>query len=100
MLPAIIDAPVDTHFAMHRPGSDWGGITGARTLAPYLCRHLPWYNPEYTEEEKTYYRRAGEEWTGTHSGETLLAPNGRAVHAAARGDRRGIAQPRGPLPRR
>lgn len=74
VLPAIIDAPVDTHFAMHRPGSDWGGITGARTLAPYLCRHLPWYNLDYTEEEKLYYRRAGEEWTGTHSGETLLAP--------------------------
>ena len=72
--PTIIDAAVDTHFAMHRPGSQWGGINGARTLAPYLCRHLPWYNTEYSEEEKTYYRRAGKQWTVDHAGVSLLTP--------------------------
>jgi len=72
--PTIIDAAVDTHFAMHRPGSQWGGINGARTLTPYLCRHLPWYNAEYSEEEKTYYRRAGTQWTVDHAGESLLTP--------------------------
>jgi hypothetical protein len=72
--PGIIDAAVDTHFAMHRPGSTWGGINGARTLAPYLCRHLPWYNTEYSEEEKLYYARAGTKWTVDHAGETLLKP--------------------------
>lgn len=70
----VIDAAVDTHWAMHRPGSQWGGINGARTLAPYLCRHLPWYNAEYTEEEKTYYRRAGKQWTVDHAGVSLLTP--------------------------
>lgn len=69
----LIDAPVDTHFAMHRPGSGWPGIVGARTTAPYLCRHLPWYEPEYTEDEKLYYARTGTEWTMSHSAESLLA---------------------------
>jgi hypothetical protein len=72
--PDIIDAAVDTHFAMHRPGSQWGGINGARTLAPYLCRHLPWYNADYSEEEKLYYRRAGKQWTVDHAGVSLLTP--------------------------
>jgi hypothetical protein len=70
--PGIIDAPSDTHFAMHRPGSGWPGIVGARTTAPYLCRHLPWYNEEYSDEEKLYYERAGKAWTMGHSAETLL----------------------------
>lgn len=68
----IIDAPIDTHFAMHRPGSGWSGIVGARTTAPYLCRHLPWYNAEYSEEEKLYYSRAGTAWTMGHSAGSLL----------------------------
>ena len=70
--PGIIDAPIDTHFAMHRPGSGWSGIVGARTLAPYLCRHLPWYLPEHSAEEKLYYSRAGAPWTMGHSAGVLL----------------------------
>lgn len=68
----LIDAPIDTHFAMLRPGSGWPGIVGARTTAPYLCRHLPWYNEEYSDEEKLYYERAGKAWTMGHSAESLL----------------------------
>lgn len=68
----IIDAPIDTHFAMHRPGSGWPGIVGARTTYPYLCRHLPWYEPEYTEDERFYYSRVGKAWTMGHSAESLL----------------------------
>lgn len=70
--PSIIDAPIDTHWALHRPGSGWSGIVGARTTAPYLCRHLPWYNAEYSAEEKLYYSRAGEAWTMGHSAGSLL----------------------------
>lgn len=67
------DAPIDTHFAMYRPGStDWGGITGARTEAPYLCRHLPWYNAEFSPEECLYYERTGHEWARTHSASELV----------------------------
>ena len=40
----VINAPIDTFWAMHRPGHGWPGIVGARTTAPYLARHLPWYN--------------------------------------------------------
>jgi hypothetical protein len=69
----IINAPIDTHFAMHRPGSGWSGITGARTTSPYLCRHLPWYEAEYTPDERLYYERAGKAWTMGHSAESLLA---------------------------
>ena len=69
---SIIDAPVDTHFAMHRPGHGWPGIVGARTTAPYLCRHLPWYEEEYSEDEKLYYSRAGNAWTMGHSAGSLL----------------------------
>lgn len=68
----VIDAPIDTHFAMHRPGSGWPGIVGARTTAPYHCRHLPWMNEEYSDEEKLYYERAGNAWTVGHSAESLL----------------------------
>src|ERR1700677_3494647 len=72
MIPEVIDAPTDTHWAMYRPGHGWPGIVGARTKAPYLCRHLPWENPEYTDEEKLYYSRAGAAWTMGHSAGTLL----------------------------
>lgn len=71
----IIDAPIDTHFAMHRPGSGWSGIVGARTTAPYLCRHLPWYNAEHSVEERLYYSRAGKPWTLGHSAGVLLETN-------------------------
>ena len=70
--PGLIDAPVDTHFAMHRPGSGWSGIVGARTVAPYYCRHLPWYNVEHSAEERLYYSRAGAPWTMGHSAGVLL----------------------------
>lgn len=69
---SIIDAPTDTTFAMYRPGTGWPGIVGARTTAPYLCRHLPWYNEEYTDEERLYYSRVGKAWTMGHSAESLL----------------------------
>lgn len=71
-MASVIDAPVDTHFAMHRPGHGWPGIVGARTTAPYVCRHLPWYEPEYTDDEKLYYARAGRVWAMGHSADSLL----------------------------
>lgn len=70
--PGIIAAPIDTFWAMHRPGSGWSGIVGARTVAPYLARHLPWYNADYSADEKLYYSRAGNAWTLGHSAGTLL----------------------------
>jgi hypothetical protein len=36
------DAPVDTTFALYRPGS-WHDLLAVRAGPPYLVRHLPWY---------------------------------------------------------
>lgn len=68
----VIDAPIDTTFAMYRPGHGWPGIVGARLTAPYHIRHLSWYNETYTEEERLYYERAGRAWTLGHSAGSLL----------------------------
>ena len=59
-------AEVDTHFAIYRAPYN-PGICGFRLAAPYQCRHLPWYNEEFTDEEIDYYRRTGSEWARTHS---------------------------------
>ena len=66
MLHGVLDAEVDTHFAIYRTPIN-PGICGVRLAAPYQCRHLPWYNVEYTDEEIDYYRRAGDGWARTHS---------------------------------
>ena len=62
----ILMAEVDTHFAIYRSPYN-PGICGFRLAAPYQCRHLPWYNREFTDEEIDYYRRTGDEWALTHS---------------------------------
>lgn len=68
----LLFAPVDTHFAMHRPGSGWEGISGARTMPPYLCHHQPWYHLNFTDEELRYYRRLDPSWAETHSASDAL----------------------------
>ena len=74
MRAELLNVPVDTHFAMYRPGATgWGGIVGARTARPYACRHLPWYNEDFTEEERLYYRRAGHAWAESHSAGKLVS---------------------------
>jgi hypothetical protein len=53
----VYEALVDTTFALYRPGAkgDWE-LKAYRTDAPYLARHLPWYEntTQPTEEEKYY----------------------------------------------
>lgn len=62
----VLTAEVDTHFAIYAfPW--WPGICGVRLAAPYQCRHLPWYNLEFTDEERDYYRRTGPGWARSHS---------------------------------
>lgn len=70
----IIQAEVDTHFAIYRTSVN-PGICGIRLAAPYQCRHLPWYNEEFTAEEIDYYRRTGAEWARTHSAGELCTPS-------------------------
>lgn len=70
--PPIRMAPIDTHFALYRAGRKmWPGIGGARTVEPYLCRHLPWYEADYTADEETYYQGVGRTWATTHCAGSL-----------------------------
>jgi hypothetical protein len=62
-------APVDTTFALYAPYQIGGGECAAyRTRAPYLAKHLPWYeNTAQPHEEDIYYREhakpADSHWT-------------------------------------
>jgi len=53
-------APIDTTFALYRPGASQDISLSCRTQYPYLIRHLPWYidsdNPG--EEEEFYIKNA------------------------------------------
>ncbi len=54
----VFDAPVDTTFALYRPGvkGDWQ-LKAYRTCYPYLAHHLPWYeNSGEPSDEELYYR--------------------------------------------
>lgn len=55
--PRIYKAPIDTTFALYRPGAFfqcWDETL--RTGEPYLLRHMPWYeNPASLTDEASYY---------------------------------------------
>lgn len=54
--PGLFAAPIDTTFALYRP-SRRHSETAARTGAPYLARHLPWYvDSSRLSDEDHYYR--------------------------------------------
>lgn len=55
----LYKAPIDTTFAVYKPGSlaGWGsGEDCIRTGSPYLARHIPWYYDynNLPEDEKYY----------------------------------------------
>lgn len=55
--PGVYAADVDTTFALYRPGVAVKGSGALRTGAPYLARHLAWYDdPSSPSEEERYYR--------------------------------------------
>lgn len=53
----IYTAPIDTTFALYRPGSMGGSELNAfRTGGAYCARHTSWYiNPSHLPEEELYY---------------------------------------------
>jgi len=53
------DAPIDTTFALYRPGS-WHQLEAVRAGPPYLARHLPWYadSSRPTSEDRYYAEHA------------------------------------------
>lgn len=61
-------AEIDTTFALYRPGArgaSW--LNALRSDAPYVARHLPWYeDPQAQSEETKYYTahaRTSTHWT-------------------------------------
>lgn len=53
----LFKAKIDTTFALYRPGAAFQcWETTIRMDAPYLLRHLPWYeNPDNLSDESRYY---------------------------------------------
>jgi hypothetical protein len=67
--PGVFRADIDTTFALYRPGRDHKTFNAARTGAPYVARHLPWYSATNAPTpEDVYYREHADpaiaSWTG------------------------------------
>lgn len=55
--PGVFAADIDTTFALYRPGVAVKGSGALRTGAPYVARHLAWYDdPRAPDEEEQFYR--------------------------------------------
>ncbi|HEV7467765.1 MAG TPA: glycosyltransferase family 2 protein [Candidatus Dormibacteraeota bacterium] len=62
--PGVYDAPIDTTFALHRPGTAFtepgllpSHARSLRTGPPYLARHTAWYvDSRHPDAEERYYR--------------------------------------------
>lgn len=51
-------APIDTTFALYRPGVKGGfWLNSGRTLPPYSALHLPWYDHSDNPDEETIFYR-------------------------------------------
>ena len=66
--PDVFAAPIDTTFALYRPGIMGGSeLKALRTGGAYLARHISWYlDPSNLSDEELYYvRHAGSSssWT-------------------------------------
>jgi hypothetical protein len=69
--PKLYDAPVDTTFALYRPGSGYN-LSAIRSGYPYLARHYPWYeNSDQPTAEQAYYVQRAKPGTNNWSGERL-----------------------------
>ncbi len=54
--PGYYKAPIDTTFAMYRPGSGHQNGNSLRSAPPFTARHLPWYQDSTNlSEEDAYY---------------------------------------------
>lgn len=53
----VYDAPIDTTFAVIRPGMPYSWtLRAVRVAGEFTCRHLPWYvTPDTQTEEDIYY---------------------------------------------
>jgi hypothetical protein len=73
LTPTLYDAPIDTTFALYRPGSPYD-LSGIRSGFPYLARHYPWYeNTDAPSTEQLYYTNHAKPGTNNWSGAQLPA---------------------------
>ena len=58
--PGVFRAPIDTTFALYRPGLGHSNNKALRTGAPYVARHTPWYvnSVDLSEEQRWYVDHA------------------------------------------
>ena len=58
--PGVYDAPIDTTFALYRPGSGFELSPSLRTGPPYVARHLPWHvaSDRLSREDRHYHEHA------------------------------------------
>lgn len=73
LTPKLYEAPIDTTFALYRPGSGYD-LSGIRSGFPYLARHAPWYeNLDTPSEDHAYYVRHAKAGTNNWSAKELPA---------------------------
>jgi hypothetical protein len=58
--PGFYKAPIDTTFAMYRPGLGHQNGNSLRSAPPYTARHLPWYQDfaNLSEEDEYYVKHS------------------------------------------
>jgi hypothetical protein len=55
--PGFYYSPIDTTFAMYRPGEGHLNHRSLRAAPPYVARHMPWYEDStQPNEELEYYQ--------------------------------------------
>ncbi|HEX3605535.1 MAG TPA: glycosyltransferase family 2 protein [Candidatus Dormibacteraeota bacterium] len=77
--PGVYDAPIDTTFALHRPGTDFAApgamphtARSLRTGLPYVARHTAWYvDSDHPDDEERYYREHARPDTTHWNADTL-----------------------------
>jgi hypothetical protein len=68
-------APIDTTFALYRPGSVFAIGPSLRTWQPYVARHATWYqDSQNPTEEQLYYASEVEKTSRSHWGRRQLPP--------------------------
>jgi hypothetical protein len=89
LAPGVFEAGVDTTFALYRAGAGPDEFKAIRTGAPFMARHLPWYDDADSPipEEIFYRARARTDSTNWHG--APLKPHLSAALARHRRQKRG-----------